>query len=260
MTTRPRKLPSGFWAKSSGPARRKAPARRRAPARGRRILYSTNFAQAVKSVVGRTEETKSLGTAVENGTIHNAAITNADLYPILAGMSVGPNSGQRIGDKIKPSSIRIKGVVSFYDRGQTVQAPMVVKIFALQWKGLKDGSSGFGSVPINTLMDAGGSVGAFDGSTLRALWSINKEAFQVLGSATLKISDTDVENHKAQTGHYEMTLKPPATFTYNTGSLYPSNYAPFLALGWFYEDGSTPAPTDVNIIHTSYATLYYKDA
>lgn len=219
------------------------------------------IASVVRSVVRRDEETKSLGLTIENGVIHNAQMTNADIQPLLAGMLQGTASGQRIGDKVKPVSLKVKGCVSFYDRGQSnVLSPMIVKVFCLQWKGLKDSSSGFGSVPLNTLMDQGGSVGAWDGSTIRALWSINKEAFQVLGSRTLKISDTDVENHKAQTGHYEMTIKCPATFTFNTGSLYPSNFAPFFVLGWYYEDGSTPAVTDVNIVNTAHSCLYYKDA
>lgn len=218
------------------------------------------IARVVKAVVRRDEETKSLGLTVESGVTHNAIMSNADIQPLLAGMVQGNLSGQRVGDKVKPVSLKVKGCVSYYDRGQTVLSPMVVKVFCLQWKGLKDGSSGFGTVPMNTLMDQGGSVGQWDGSTIRALWSINKEAFQILGTRTIKISDTDVENHKAQTGHYEMTIKCPATFTYNTGSLYPSNFAPFFVLGWYYEDGSTPAAADVNVVNTTHSILYYKDA
>lgn len=219
------------------------------------------IAPVVKSILRRQEETKSLGATVENGTPHNAQITNADIQPLLSGMLVGPTNGQRIGDKIKAVSLKVKGCVSYYDRGQAaVQMPMIVKVFCLQWKGLKDGSSGFGTVPINTMVDLGGSVAAWDGSTLRGLCSINKDAFQILGVRTIKISDTDTENHKPQTGHYEMTIKCPQTLTYNTGSLYPSNFAPFFVLGWYYEDGSTPAATDVNVVNTTHSILYYKDA
>ena len=219
------------------------------------------IAPVVQSILRRQEETKTLGLAVENGTTHNASITSGDLVPIMAGMLQGSANGQRVGDRVKPVSLQLRGCLSYYDRGQpAVQAPMIVKVFVLQWKGLRDQSNGFGSVPINTLMDGGAGVNGWDGSTIRALWNINKDAFQVLGVRTLKISDTAVENHKSQTGHYEMTIKCPATLTYNTGSLYPSNFAPFFALGWHYEDGSTPASTDVNIINTCNSVLYYKDA
>lgn len=219
------------------------------------------IANVVKAVVRRDEETKMLGLPVEVGVIHNAQMTNADIQPLLAGSTQGTGSTQRIGDKVRPVALKVRGCVSFYDRGQgNILAPMIVKIFCLQWKGLKDGSSGFGSVPMNTLMDGGAGVAGWDGSTLRGLWNINKDAFQVLATKTIKISDTDVENHKAQTGHYELSIPCPARLTYNTGSLYPSNFAPFFVLGWYYEDGSVPAITDVNIINTANSILYYKDA
>lgn len=258
---RPRRLPAGFWAKSSAPVRRrKVVVRRRRPAAAAAAPMYRKLAPIVKSIVARQEETKCMGLTVENGVTHNAQMTNADIQPLLAGQSQGTSSLQRVGDKIRPTLLKVKGCVSYYDRGQTVLSPMVVKIFCLQWKGLRDGSSGFGTVPLNQLLDSGGTVGAWDGSTIRSLWRINSDDFTVLGSRTLKISDTDVENHKSQTGHYEINIKPPAVLNYGPGSIYPSNYAPFFVMGWCYEDGSTPAITDVNIVNTCQSFLYYKDA
>ena len=260
---RPRRLPAGFWAKSSAPVRRRklAVRRRRPAAAAAAPAMYRRLAPIVKSIVSRQEETKCMGMAVENGVTHNAIMSNADIQPLLSGMTQGTSSLQRVGDKIRPTLLKVKGCVSFYDRGQSnVLSPMVVKIFCLQWKGLRDGSSGFGTVPMNQLLDSGGTVGAWDGSTIRSLWRINSDDFIVLGSRTLKISDTDVENHKSQTGHYEINIKPPAVLNYGPGSIYPSNYAPFFVMGWCYEDGSTPASTDVNIVNTCQSFLYYKDA
>lgn len=217
--------------------------------------------QYVRQALRANEETKCIGLAVENGTPHNAGITSSDIVPVLAGMSQGTGSSNRVGDKVKPTILKIKGCVSYYDRGQpNVTSPMIVKVFCLQWKGLRDSSSGFGTVPIGQLMDNGGGTGGWDGSTIRSLWRINTDDFTVLGSKTLKISDTDVENHKSQTGHYEMTVKCPATLTYSPGAIYPANFAPFFVLGWCYEDGSTPSALDVNIVNTAQSFLYYKDA
>lgn len=259
---RSRRLPAGFWAKSSAPPRRRRYVARRRPAAAAAALprSARRLAPVIKSVLMRQEETKTLGLIVENGVGHNAQIGAADLVPIIPAMTQGTAGSQRIGDKVKPVKLTLRGAVSYYDRGQTTLSPMVCKIFVLQWKGQRDQSGGFLNVPVNSLMDAGGSLTAWDGSTIRALCSVNREAFQVLGVRTIKISDADVENHKVQTGQYSMTVKCPATFNYPDGAVNPSNFAPFLAVGWFYEDGSTPAITDVNIVHTCHSMLYYKDA
>lgn len=219
------------------------------------------IAPIVKSIVSRQEETKTFGTIVCNAQGENAQIVLAGINNVFAPMAQGNLNGQRNGDKVRPTGLRIKGCISYNDVGQPhVLSPMVVKIFCLQWKGLKDSTGGFANVPINQLIDAGGSITSWDGSAIRAMCDINKEAFQVLGSRTLKISDTDVENHKVETKSYTMNIKCPSVLTYNNGGGYPSNFAPFLVVGWFYETGLIPAPTDINVVHTAHSMLYYKDA
>jgi len=258
MQLRSRRLPAGFWGKTTAPTKRRS-TKRRAPAK--RILYSTNLAQAVKSIVGRTEETKCCGFPIETGVGHNAIISNADAVALLPVVPQGTGSSDRVGDKVKPTLLKVKGCVSFYDRGQaSVLAPMIVKIFCLRQKGLGNLQTALASLNLPNLMDNGGGTNNWDGSTQRSLWRINSDVFEVLATKTLKLSDTDVENHKAQTGHYEFNIKPPATLKWSPGNQYPDNYAPFFVLGWHYEDGSTPSITDVNVINTAYGFLYYKDA
>jgi len=226
-----------------------------------RILYSTSFTKAVNRALYRQEETKCCGFSIENGTPHNAQITNADAVPLLPVVPQGTGSSERVGDKVKPVSLKVKGCLSFYDRGQgNVLAPMVVKIFCLRQKGLGNLQTAIPSLNLPNLLDNGGATNAWDGSTQRALWRINTDLFDVLASKTIKLSDTDVENHKSQTGHYEFNIKPPATLKWSPGQQYPDNYAPFFVLGWHYEDGSTPSAIDVNVVNTAYGFLYYKDA
>jgi len=227
----------------------------------KRILYSTALTTAVKRIVSRQEETKCMGFSIENGTPHNAQITNADAVALLPVVAQGTGSSDRVGDKVKPTLLKVRGCVSFYDRGQgNVLAPIVVKIFCLRQKGLGNLQTALPQLNLPNLLDNGGATNAWDGSTQRALWRINSDLFDVLATKTIKLSDTDVENHKSQTGHYEFNIKPPATLKWSPGNQYPDNYAPFFVLGWHYEDGSTPSALDVNVVNTAYGFLYYKDA
>lgn len=231
--------------------------KKRVPVKG---TMASKIAPIVKRIVAGQEETKCCGFSIENGVTHNAQITNADAIGLLPVVFQGTGSSQRVGDKIRPTLLKVKGCVSYYDRGQTVLSPMVVKVFCLRQRGLQNLQTALASVDLPHLLDNGGNTSSWDGSTQRALWRINSDLFEVLATKTIKLSDTDVENHKAQTGHYEFNIKTPAVLKFSPGNQYPDNYAPFFVMGWFYEDGSTPAITDVNIVNTAYGFLYYKDA
>lgn len=239
--------------------RRRAAALKSQPVR--QAVLARRIAPIVKRIVARQEETKCCGFSIENGTPHNAQITNADAVGLLPVVPQGTGSSERVGDKVRPTLLKVKGCVSFYDRGQgNVLAPMVVKIFCLRQKGLGNLQTAIPQLNLPNLLDNGGATNSWDGSTQRALWRINSDLFDVLASKTIKLSDTDVENHKAQTGHYEFNIKTPTLMKWSPGQQYPDNYAPFFVLGWFYEDGSTPSAIDVNVVNTAYGFLYYKDA
>lgn len=229
--------------------------------KGRRVpRKGSTLATMVKRIVSRQEETKCCGLSVENAVTHNAQITNADAQALLPVIPQGTGSSNRVGDKIRPTLLKVKGCVSYYDRGQTWGSPMIVKVFCLRQKGLGNLQTALPSLNLPNLLDNGGSTNFWDGSTDRALWRINTDVFDVLAVKTLKISNTDVENHKAETGHYEFNIKTPALLKYSPGNQYPDNYAPFFVLGWYSEDGATPSITDVNIVNTCRSFLYYKDA
>jgi len=258
--TRGRRLPAGFWS-GAGRRGRVRPARRPVRVRPVRGVTARRIAPVVKRIISRQEETKCCGFTIENAVSHNAIISNADAVALLPVVAQGTGSSERVGDKVKGLYLKVKGCLSYYDRGQAaVQSPMIVKIFCLRQKGLGNLQTALASVNLPNFLDNGGATNSWDGSTLRAMWRVNTDLFDVLASRTIKISDTDVENHKAQTGHYSMSIKVPSTMKWSPGNQYPDNFAPFFVLGWYYEDGSTPSAMDVNIINTAYGFLYYKDA
>jgi len=214
----------------------------------------------IKSVINNNVETKHVGGIVENAGLHNAFISSADLFGVLPPLSQGVDAFERIGDKIKPVSLRLKGCLSF-NGNYTSASPLIIKLYVLQWKPQRDSVGGFASVPVAQLLDAGGSLTSFDGSAIRAMLPINKNDFDVLATRTFKISDSANENHKCETASYNISVPLPARLLYQAGGrTSPSNFAPFMCIGWYYEDGAIPAAEDAYVYNTTHAMLYFKDA
>lgn len=214
----------------------------------------------IKSVINNNVETKHVGGIVENAGLHNAFISSADLFGVLPPLTQGVDAFERIGDKIKPVSLRLKGCLSF-NGNVTSASPLVIKLYVLQWKPQRDSVGGFASVPVAQLLDAGGSLTSFDGSAIRAMLPINKNDFDVLATRTFKISDSANENHKCETASYSISVPLPSRLLYQAGGrTSPSNFAPFMCIGWYYEDGAIPAAEDAFVYNTTHAMLYFKDA
>jgi len=251
MTTRARKLPVGFWAKTTTAKKRRAT----------RPRASKALTAAVQKIVKRGEETKVQGYSIEDRVSHNAAISNADIAVVMGpGMTQGTTSQQRVGDKISPVSLVVSGATSLNDYGQGyIDVPITVKVMCLQAKGIKDSNLVTANADIANLMENGGTSN-WDGSTLKSLWKVNTDDFQVLGSRTFKLGDATAENTKCMTHRWSMSIKCPKTLLYSPGSIYPSNFAPFFVLGWCRDDGQTPTSTQVYIVNSANVRFSYKDA
>lgn len=215
----------------------------------------------VTKIVKRQEETKAIGAIVENAVQHNAQISNADIVPLLPSITQGTASSQRVGDKIAPVNLRVNGATSLNDYGQGfIGQPLTVRVMVLAAKSIKDGTLLASQAPMNQLLDNGGSSAAWDGSTARSLFRINTDLFQVLGSRTFKLGDTTAENTRSMTKRWAFNVKCPKSLLYTTGNINPSNFAPFLAVGWCRDDGVTPGITELSIVNTANTLLTFKDA
>lgn len=214
----------------------------------------------VKSAIKRTEEKKFAGLTLENGTAHNAAITNADIVQVIPTITQGDGYNQRAGDKIRPTSLVIDGCVTFNDYGQGfTDTPVSVLVLCLQAKRIRDPAQ-VGNAPVNVLLDRGTGATAWDGSTLNSMFPINRDEFEILGVKRVKLSDTTAENTRVMSQRYTMKIKTPAQFTYGQGATLPNNFAPFFVLGWSRDDAVIPAINEVWIKNTASSTLYYTDA
>lgn len=230
----------------------------------------------VKTLLGRKTENKAVGWTVESSVSHNSAIGAADCVPLL--QDIGPldatggfnTSVQRIGDKIQPKSLRVRGCVSIKTDQNTTQNLYVRVIIASQ-KDIKV-SSGIiaGGVNAAALLRpmlntaAGADEAAYTGSTQSSLQPINTDLFRVYYDKTFLIcpaSNQTVENTKGSF-RWDYDFKSlPANLTYdNTNGNYANNFAPFMALGYCYADGTAPDTVTTRIVSNTYSLLTFEDA
>lgn len=218
--------------------------------------------QIVKRELDRRIEDKFAGGIVENAVAHNASITTGDMYPVLPAITPGSAYNQRTGDKIRPKSLIVDAAISFNDYGQGYASePMHVKVWVLQHKSTR--AYPLGAVPINALLDGGAGQAPWDGSTMNSFLPVNKDEFQVLGQRTFTIMDHTQEEGVHETKRIQIKVRGvPKTLYYDAAASpnYPSNFAPFLVVGWCRNDGTTPLGVDIALKVTSWCRLTYEDA
>lgn len=197
---------------------------------------------------------------IENGVAHNAAIGTADEYPILPAISQGQGYNQRIGNRMNPTSLIVNGAVTFNDYGEGfVGVPLRVVVMVLQAKQVRD-TNLLPTPTISQLLDNGTGGTSWDGSTVNSFFPVNTEEFTVLAKRTFKLSDITQENAKCMSQRYTMRIKCPKQLMYEGTGNYPTNFAPFIVLGWARDDAVTPTIGQVYVKHTCTSRLTYTDA
>lgn len=220
-------------------------------------------------------EDKSIGFQIENGTPHNGGITAPDCVPLVQQIvpldaAVGDTSTQRIGDRIKPKSLRVRGVCSLAP-GQSDIKNLYVRILILAQKDVKVGSQVVaGNVDTAHLLKPGytttptSAQAPFDGATHNLYEPINRDKFRVYYDKVFKLcpaSNATVENTMGSF-RWSYTFKDlPSALTYDAGNGdWANNFAPFLAVGYVYADGTAPDLVSTRVINTCSSQLVFEDA
>lgn len=191
---------------------------------------------------------------------HNAAIGTGDEYPLLPAITQGQGYNQRIGNRIQPTSLIVDGAVTFNDYGEGfIGVPLRVIVMVLQSKSVKD-TNLLPDPNISTLMDNGTGGAPWDGSTTNSFFPVNTEEFTVLAKRTFKLSDVTAENSVCMSKRYKMSIKCPKQLMYEGTGNYPTNFAPFIVLGWCRDDAVTPTIGQVYVKHTCSSRLTYTDS
>jgi len=217
-------------------------------------------------MIGQNAENKQRGFEIEQNEVHNAPITDADVVPIVGSIPEGTSSNQRLGDRIKPKSLKVRGVIGLNPDNNPNNKPMIVTVMILACKDKKTNAlvtAGAGLVDLLKPNIGGTEQVAWDGTTYRSTFPVNTEKFKVyyqrqfmLAPGSLGAGTREFDFRK-----WKYTFKDlPASLTFDEGTGDdPNNFAPFLVTGWCYTDGSAPDVVPRLLTNVS-SVLSYEDA
>jgi len=227
----------------------------------------------VKRMISRHSENKTVGYVVENAVVHNGSIIAADCEPLIGEIAQGNDSFNRQGDRISPKRLTVRGTISLNSgiTGGLTQTPVQVRVLLLTQKDIKIGQQVISNaVDTAHLLEPNIAVANevdYSGATLNHLFPVNKDLFTVYYDKTFTLNggaqaSGSVEAVNRYSVNWSKTFKKlPSTLTFDNGNGdWVNNFAPFLAIGYSYPDGSSPDTTTRRIVSTCYARLDFEDA
>lgn len=232
----------------------------------------------VRRMLDRRTEDKMIGWKVEENVIHNSPIGAGDCYPVLQNIipldsASGNTAQQRIGDRIKPKSLVVKGVISFNpDQPSNTTQNLLVRVCILAQKNIKVGSVVTGGVDAGRLLRPGYATGVgsdqvpFGGFTIDVNAPINKDLFRVYMDKTYIMSSQLVTagavEQQRNTKRWRYVFKKlPTTLSYDEGNGdWANNFAPFMCIGYAYADGSAPDVLTSRLVSNTSSFLTFEDA
>lgn len=226
--------------------------------------------QVAKKVISRRAEDKVCGSPVETDVLHNSAIGSSDCEPVIMQIPQGTDSNHRLGDRVTPKTLKVNGVVAINPEitGFSKAKDIYVRVLILQQKDLKSGAEVLtGGVDAGALLRAGyggtGDAVQFTGTTTNLLMPVNTNLFRVYMDKQFKL-DCWPEGGQGQYSRkwsYTFDKKHlPASFTFDEGNGdWPNNFAPFVAIGYGYADGTTPDTINTDVVSHVWSQLAFED-
>lgn len=226
-------------------------------------------------MINRKAENKVIGNKVEDSVAHNSAISSADCYPIVPEIApidaaTGSTATQRIGDRITPKSLTVRGVLAINpEQGTNDVGDFYARIIVASQKDIKVGSRVTGSVDSGALLRPGFSTPgddqvAFLGNTMELNYPINKDLFHVYYDKVVRFKMTKSLTQDAwvdNSHRWSYTFKNlPSSFTFDEGNgNWPNNFAPFVAVGYAYAGGQSPDTIQLKLTHSCFSQLAFED-
>lgn len=220
-----------------------------------------------KRVTARAIPNKGIGWQVEALTDHNSGITNPDCYPIVQQLVKGTAIYEREGDRVKPKSLIVKGQIGINPDYNPDTKAMYVRVIIAQQKTVRSVGQ-YGSLDTSHLLKplfAGVPEVSFTGAEPQISLPVNRDLFRVYMDKVFLITPTGALAGDSRLGNQKKWSyrfkQMPSTLTYDEGNGdYCNNFAPFVALGYAYTDGTAPDVLNTRIQHSVYSQLTFEDA
>lgn len=209
----------------------------------------------------------------------STAITGTgEIYGCLPITHQGTDDHNRVGNKLQPTSVRVKLDITVKDHTDNSSRDRTVHVFLMTAKSVK-ALDNYSAIPITLLMDKGdGTQTSFDGTTYNAQLPVNAKEFKVIKHKVIRLvtgfgqaNSTTAASAGATDGNISpsysyarlnLKVPTPRTLIYDrTSSTYPTNYAPFLVIGFTKNDNDGQAHVATDYISVlGQVQMYYKDS
>lgn len=220
----------------------------------------------MRTMIGKEAENKTRGFIVEQNVLHNGTISDADVRPILGSIPEGTGSLERLGDRVRPRSLKVRGVIGLNPDYNPNNKPMIATVMILSCKDKKTNAllGAAGTAELLKPNIGGTEQVPWDGSTLASTYPINQGRFKVHYARQFRIAPGSLAGGTREYDYvkWKYTFKSmPASLTWDeaTGDDC-NNFAPFLVVGWCYTDGTPAAIGDTRLVSQCFSQLSYEDA
>jgi len=216
---------------------------------------------------------------------------------VLPYVTLGTEDWERIGNKIQPLNLRIQGTtkIALPQVSTPLFAPtdLFAVLYVLQPKQIKSYSNFLNNATATNyenfslsglLKTEEGNTVPFDGNVWASKLPVAEQNFTVLVKKVFRLryaglvgggatpGATSIANSHDYVANWTLNIKPgkvmPKTLTYPEGGTTgllpptansPTNFAPFMVMGFYQADGSPSGPAAVILQNTYTSLLRYKD-
>lgn len=241
----------------------------------------------MKRLVSAPSETKYVSEALlGNGsssvlatwTNFSTAITSVgELYGCLPRVTQGTDECQRVGNTISPTSCRVKLDLCVGAHNDNDSYDLTVHVFFMTCPQVKSWPN-YTAIPITTLLAKGdGTNVGFDGTQLAAQYPVNTTEFKVIKHRQFRLvkgfGQVISNSGAAHAGNTDACITPsnqyvhlvqkipmPKKLKYEaSNSVYPTNHAPFVCIGYTRNNADKGAVSNHFIQVLGQTQMTYKD-
>lgn len=243
----------------------------------------SNFVRQVKQVMSSmTESKQAFHSSGDSLTMCNSGVNSAgDMFQILPNIADGVLPSQRIGNQIRAQSLNVRGYLklNINDVTDSTKLPTVIaRVMVVTMKARPCYYDATGTpATLATLLKKGGTTVGFTGVLSDIYSPINRDAFTVhydkkfyLNQSYINVigasapSTTIVQDVRNTVKFFKFNVKCKnrvLKYDEDIGSdLLPSNFGPFLLVGYSYLDGSAVDTLSTNLGIQYDSVFTYEDA
>ena len=232
--------------------------------KGPKVTTVKTVAQVVKKVMRNNLEHKHKSWVITDMTPKDGPIQSGDILPIVGPISLGTGANQRVGARVKPVGLWLKGHLCFNPDtgGQSTILPRVYILNSRKYKTNTSVLANSTEIASQLLDNWDGANTNFTGDIDEWQYPVNLDDFTVVKVLNTSITKDNTTSSDGKSYHDFMVRIPtPANFNFDEGSTYVTNFAPFVAVGWVNADGEAPvAPYPETLYVTMKCFLSYIDA